>query len=361
MDIGKATEHYEAWLAGRIHLIQADLDVKHQRMAEGRFPFLRATFYRWVQLFPKVCPDLAAAPSVLSVGDLHVENFGTWRDSEGRMAWGVNDFDEAFPMPYTNDLVRLAASAILAVQENHLTISDEEACKAILEGYAEGLHKGGRPFVLVEHHVHLRDMATSQLRDPAHFWDKLDGLPTVKEKIASSVVDLLEHSMPERGLSYRVAHRQAGLGSLGRRRYTAIAEWRGGKIAREVKELVVSAWVWERADKTADILYQEIASQAVRDPDPFLSLHGRWIVRRLSPYCSRIELTTLPQAREEVKLLHAMGWETANIHLGSKEAAGAVRDDLKKRHPQWLRKATEEMVKVTTDDWKEWKRGYLRA
>ena len=35
--------------------------------------------------------------------------YGTWRDTEGRLVWGINDFDEAYPSPYTNDLVRLAS------------------------------------------------------------------------------------------------------------------------------------------------------------------------------------------------------------------------------------------------------------
>jgi uncharacterized protein (DUF2252 family) len=48
-----------------------------------------------MQAWPEVCPDLAKAPKVLAVGDLHVENFGTWRDVEGRLVWGINDFDEA--------------------------------------------------------------------------------------------------------------------------------------------------------------------------------------------------------------------------------------------------------------------------
>lgn len=39
----------------------------------------------------------------MAVGDLHVENFGTWRDIEGRLVWGVNDFDEAHPLSYAND------------------------------------------------------------------------------------------------------------------------------------------------------------------------------------------------------------------------------------------------------------------
>src|SRR5438445_5345090 len=104
-------------------------------MAGGVFPFLRATFYRWMQRWPEVCPELAKAPAVLAVGDLHVENFGTWRDIEGRLIWGVNDFDEAYPMAYTNDLVRLAVSAHLAARTAHLAVKTEDACDVILDGY----------------------------------------------------------------------------------------------------------------------------------------------------------------------------------------------------------------------------------
>ena len=42
----------------------------------------------------------------------------------------------------------------------------------------------------------------------------------------------------------RIAQRIAGLGSLGRERYVAIADWRRGKIAREAKALVTSAYAW---------------------------------------------------------------------------------------------------------------------
>jgi len=87
MKIAEATRNYEAWLAKRTALVAADLQLKHQRMAESPFPFLRATFYRWAQLWPEVCPDLAKAPAVLAVGDSHLENFGTWRDTDGRLVW----------------------------------------------------------------------------------------------------------------------------------------------------------------------------------------------------------------------------------------------------------------------------------
>ncbi len=64
------------------------------------------------------------------------------------MIWGINDFDEAYPMSYTNDLVRLATSAILAIRVNHLSLDPQDACDAILAGYRETLDQGGCPFVL---------------------------------------------------------------------------------------------------------------------------------------------------------------------------------------------------------------------
>ena len=45
MNIVKATARYEDWLKSHTELVEADLRLKHRRMAESVFPFLRATFY----------------------------------------------------------------------------------------------------------------------------------------------------------------------------------------------------------------------------------------------------------------------------------------------------------------------------
>src|SRR5664280_3334487 len=79
MNIQEATSHYEQWLGEHIDLIQSDITRKHQQMALAVFPFLRASYYRWAQTWQDACPELTDAPVVLSVGDLHIENFGTWR------------------------------------------------------------------------------------------------------------------------------------------------------------------------------------------------------------------------------------------------------------------------------------------
>ena len=114
MKIFKATRKYESWLHEELDVFEQDLALKHQLLAKDPFIFLRGTFYRWMQIFPEVCRKAADAPTVLSVGDLHASNFGTWRDAGGQLIWGINDFDEAAPLPYTQDLVRLAASVELA-------------------------------------------------------------------------------------------------------------------------------------------------------------------------------------------------------------------------------------------------------
>ncbi|HLB90014.1 MAG TPA: hypothetical protein VJK29_20315, partial [Terriglobales bacterium] len=70
MNIVKATRRFEEWLGQHTTLVKRDLRLKHKHMAEAAFPFLRATFYRWMQIWPEICADFAKAPRVLAVGDL---------------------------------------------------------------------------------------------------------------------------------------------------------------------------------------------------------------------------------------------------------------------------------------------------
>lgn len=361
LNIVKATRRFEEWLSRHTLLVESDLHLKHQRMAEAIFPFLRGTFYRWAERWPEVCAELAAAPHVLAVGDLHVENFGTWRDIEGRLVWGVNDFDESAWLAYTNDLVRLAVSAHLAAELGHLVLKPKDICTAIFDGYLKSMAQGGRPFVLEEENEWLRQLATGELRDPVLFWRRMESLPLGRAGISVSAQEALESLMPEPGLSFRVARRVAGLGSLGHQRWVAIAECSGGKIAREAKALVPSSVHWAQGTQgPPEIMYQAVMSRAVRSRDPFVQLRGRWIVRRLSPHCCRVELASLPVNRDELRLLFAMGWETANVHLGSRASIKKVRQHASKLKGNWLLTATQQMLRAVNDDWKAWRKAFGR-
>jgi len=266
--------------------------------------------------------------------------------------WGINDFDEAHVLPYTNDLVRLGVSAILAIRTNHLRVSSERVCEAILDGYSANLKSDGRPFVLEEEHQWLRTAATGELRSPHHFWSKMDKLPTARD-VPKTGRKALENSLPEHS-DYKLVHRIAGVGSLGHERYVALTEWQGARIAREVKALAPSACVWADGEDSEKILYEEILDTACRAADPYVRLRGRWLIRRLGPYCSRIELAQLPRKIDETKLLEAMGYETANIHIGSKTALKSVRKDFSRRGRGWLRRAVKDMTDNLLEDYRAW-------
>lgn len=355
MNIFEATRSYELWLRRQTPVVAEDLADKHEQMCTSPFMFLRATFYRWLQHWPAVCPKEADAAAVLAIGDLHIENFGTWRDTEGRLVWGVNDVDEVCRLAYTQDLVRLATSTLFAIREHYLAVSDRAACDAILQGYARGLAEGGRAVVLAEHHRSLRGFALAALRDPIKFWRKLQAGSRTRRHVPDGV---LRSSLPDRRLPYVVVRRIAGLGSLGRRRFVALAEWRGSLIAREAKALVPSAGSWADGARWAVAATDSLVllQNAVRVPDPCFSIREGWIVRRLGPDCCRIELGDLPRKRDEKQLLRGMGWETANLHLGTTGAAARILHDLQRRPRRWLQRAAEAMATATYDDWRAWRR-----
>lgn len=356
MNIREATQSYEAWMRKCTRVVEADLRAKHQQMKEDFFLFFRGTYYRWAQMWPELCPELSRGPKVLACGDLHVGSFGTWRDAEGRLSWGVDDFDEACRLAYTNDLVRLAASVKIVVDCEHLAIKLKHGCEAILEGYEQGLRKGGCPFVLAERERNLQNLGIEAIKPAEDFWEKLRALPKTSGPLPRDLKKAFEKSLPP-GLNYQVRRRDAGMGSRGQERFVAIAEWEGGSIAREAKALVPSSCTWVLGDTgRGQGNYQAAIAGAVRARDPFQQVTGTWLIRRLSPDSNPIEIGDLPKNRDEEMLLHAMGTEAANVHSGSTKNVGAILRDLSKRKPNWLRAAAKDTAKAMEREWKHFRK-----
>lgn len=356
-DIEQATSSYERWMRSCTAIVPSDLRLKHEQMKQSSFLFLRGTFYRWAQLWPSVCSDLCGAPKVLAVGDLHVNSFGTWRDAEGRLCWGVDDFDESYPLPYTNDLVRLAASLKIVLDAEGLSIKLRDGCGAILEGYKESLGQGGHPIVLAEREQKLGRLGVDSFKPSTDFWGKLNRLPSVRQPLARDLRQALEKTLPDPRMEYKVVRRRAGLGSLGQQRFVAIAVWEGGCIAREAKLMLPSACSWLH-DKVGhrQSHYQRTISSAVRSRDPFQLIQGAWLIRRLSPDSNPIDIQDLPKHRDEHLLLRAMGSEAANVHLGTKRQTVKILHDLRRRKSDWLQDAAVRMARVMEKEWKHYRK-----
>ncbi len=358
MNAVEFTREYEAWLQAVIPhpLVPDDLAYKHKLMSDrdDPFAFFRATYPLWVKRWAADAGDHAEAPTVLAVGDIHLENFGTWRDADGRLCWGVNDFDECDDLPYTHDLVRLAASVRFAKRGGQLDVKLGAACDLILSGYRDTLTAKGTPFVLEEHHTELRTMAMAADREPGEFWDKMKKLlklPAADLPDDTRAVLAVDRpaGMTEVALRPRP---KAGVGSLGRPRFVALADWLGGWVCREAKATAPPATAWGLGT-TATCRTAIAAASAIRSHDPFYRQVGGWVVRRLAPRASKIELDLLTDVDTDL-LLTAMGAEVANVHLGTPLASEAVLADLDRRPDGWLRTAAKRFADDIEADREEW-------
>jgi uncharacterized protein (DUF2252 family) len=352
--IQQSARAYERWLKQQLgaDLVAKDLASKHKKMHESAFVFFRATYWRWAEAILDICPELADAPSVLAVGDIHLENYGTWRDAEGRLAWGVNDFDEAAEMPYVLDLVRLATSALLA--EPAQKIAAGTACGAILQGYRQGL-RAPKPISLDRDYTWLAKVVRVGARERAKFWKKI---ADARSKTAPKRYrDALAKAMPVPGLSIRTAQRSAGAGSLGRPRWIGVADWRGSPVVREAKALAMSAWAHVHAPKAHKIRAGEIANGRFHSLDPWYGIEKGLVVRRLSPNNRKIEAESGGHELFSDDMLQLMGFELANVHLGVADRRSAITRDLGRRKRGWLAEAAKRAAKACTRDFNDWRAG----
>ena len=108
---------------------------KFRKMAADAFAFYRGSacvFYADIARLDDPWVDERGS-RIWIQGDLHAENFGTYLDSDGRLVFDVNDFDEAYLGHWTWDLQRFAASLALLCWRKALP---DEAIDALVRGYA---------------------------------------------------------------------------------------------------------------------------------------------------------------------------------------------------------------------------------
>ena len=121
-----------------------------------------------------------------------------------------------------------------------------------------------------------------------------------------------------------------------------------------MKSLTFSAAGWA-ADKLDGPFYAKILQGAVRSPDPYLVTQGAWVGRRLSPDCRRLEVESLARVKDEEYLLHAMGFETANVQLGTTGARWPIQKHLAHYSKGKLKKAAINMKTMVLTDFRSCK------
>jgi uncharacterized protein (DUF2252 family) len=127
---------YNRRFVGRYDVL---LQRKVENLARSPFKFFRATFHLFAQdyaerLFAAPPTPLPADGALAIVGDIHGENYGTYKAADGTLRYDINDFDETTAAQLNFDCRRAATGLVLAGRDISLA---EPKILAAVQGFAE--------------------------------------------------------------------------------------------------------------------------------------------------------------------------------------------------------------------------------
>ena len=241
------------------------LAMKYKAMRGSPFVFLRGTCHLFYERLPgaKVLDD---APQVWICGDMHLENFGSYKGDNRLVYFDNNDFDEACLAPAPYELVRLLTSVLVGAADLKLSRAEALAlCHTALDAYSAALAFGKSRWIEAETAAGMvRDLfvALASRTRAAHLdrrtvlkgktrMLKVDGkkaLPVSDERRAAVTRFMQRFAAtepnPEFYRTLDVARRIAGTGSLGVDRYVILVEGKGspdGNYLIDLKEALPSS------------------------------------------------------------------------------------------------------------------------
>jgi uncharacterized protein (DUF2252 family) len=214
--------------------------LKFQRMAKDPLAFFRGTCHLFADAWPHLRPP-DVGPSILICGDLHLENFGAYRTDDGDFLYDINDFDEALVAPCSLDLVRCAASVLLAAQLwKHTPVQAMRSLLAFLDRYGATVIRSARTGRIRALSVGTargpvwgllqRPVRATQVRFLDHFTERqADGTRRIERRsgrflaVGRKQRERICEAVKRRDFEVLdVAFRVAGMGSLGLERYAVL-------------------------------------------------------------------------------------------------------------------------------------------
>ncbi|MFF2849427.1 DUF2252 domain-containing protein [Streptomyces sp. NPDC058001] len=357
--------------------------VKFRKMASSAFAFYRGTACLFYHDLDAVGPDGSGGNTaggaylddrtarVWIHGDLHAENFGTYMDSQGRLIFNVNDFDEAYVGPFTWDLKRFAASVALVGYGKAL--SDEQITELVriyAGAYRERIHAlatGAKsdevpPFTLDTAEGPLLDAlrdarsltrfglldSMTEIRDferrfaPGGGSIELDAATRYKVLAAfDGYLETLPDSSLDRPDSYRVkdvvGRRGIGIGSAGLPSYNILLEGNSDALENDVviylKQAQTPAVSRHVTDRAIREYWQHeghrtvISQRALQaHADPWLGwteLDGSGqLVAEVSPYAVDLDWSDIDDLEEIAAVVADLGRATATMHAAADDESG---------------------------------------
>lgn len=339
------------------------VQLKYKLMAQNIFTFYRGTCHLFYE-------DLAAAkplpPSPLAwlCGDLHLENFGSFKGDNRMVYFDLNDFDEGILAPAAWELVRMVTSIFIAFE--NMALDNEVAVNMatqFLNNYSATLIKGKalgldpriakgivctflttaekrKQKELLKKRTIVKKKKLALLTDQKHF--ELD--KPLKKQLAKHINELIKTNY-DNPHSFEVTDsifRLAGTGSVGVKRYLLLLKSLNTKnkyLLLDMKQARTSSlkpyvnikqpqWDTE-ADRVIAIkrrmqnVSPALLGSTIFNGDPY-------ILQEMQPTEDRINFEVIKDHQNDInQVIHDMAMLTASAQLRSSGRQGsAIADEL---------------------------------
>ena len=234
------------------------LALKYRAMRESPFAFLRGSCHLFSAALPRG-GVFKSAPLAWVSGDLHLQNFGSYKGDNRLVYFDINDFDEAVLAPASWDLVRLLTS--LCVGAAGMGVASPKVqtlCQDLLDAYAAALAQGKAYWVERETvQGPVRQLLDGlRERQRASFLNTRTTLQGGLRRLRTDGRKALPASAAQREAVARfmhgfaqaqpkaqffsmidVARRVAGTGSLGVERYAVLVQGKGSPDGNHILDL----------------------------------------------------------------------------------------------------------------------------
>ncbi|WP_295952137.1 DUF2252 family protein [Rhodoferax sp.] len=354
---------------------QERLESKYRKMRGDAFVFLRGTCHFFYERLPRG-GIFKSAPLVWSCGDLHFENFGSFKGDNRLPYFDLNDFDESLLAPASWDLVRMLTSLRVGAKSLGVTPADAQAlCAAFLDAYATALASGKAYWVEPQtaHGLVGTLLDGLRTRQRASFLNaytqtkgkkrllKTDGqkaLPVTdsqRNKVLAFMAAFANtQSDPDFYRVIDVARRVAGTGSLGVDRYAILVHGKGtldGHYLLDLKEALPSALAsrvkvkqpkWTSEAQRIVVTQRRVQAVSMAFLQPVSMGKKSYVLRGLQPLEDRLTLNGAKQSIAEIRrAIATMGQIVAWGQLRSSGRQGsAIADELVDfaTRPKWQSK-----------------------
>jgi len=337
--------------------------LKYQSMAENPFRFFRGTCHLFYEDLSQ-SDALPAYPLSWISGDLHLENFGSFKGSNRLVYFDLNDFDEGILGPATWEIARMVTSIFAGFESLGIKKKDAtQTARLFLRVFSATLAKGKAKYLehetangivriflekiagrkqkeLVRQHTESGKSGSMQIRiDHVRFFP-LD--KALRKRLITHFSQLLQH-YPLLNGRFKVvdaAFRIAGTGSLGVKRYAFLL--RNTKDPKkhlliDMKQATPSSlqpWVTCPQPAWASEAERVVAVQErMQNINPallsFTTFDGdSFVVKEMQPTADRIDFMVIRDRFKDIAcVIEDMAFLTASAMLRSAARQGAALPD----------------------------------